>query len=338
MAAILVSTLMGALSPDAAQAACLEFPSLPQQYTTALYIITGTAVSEKYIEGSPDDYFMPGDELKVHVDKVLKGSPPPYLTLFSERSSGMFPLDLSVPYVLFIEQEHGRLMVSNCGDSDYLSKSKNILAAVQRISHLPQNVEAPAHDGIWAAAGQMPNDYGNAQRKDAWSPDHKLVVQEGVYPPKGSDALALVGKHATLLQDILALSPFLEVLWAPDSKSFVVNGSDGGQVGKWGVHFYTVDDEDRPVARDLANLIVPLVRDFPQCDGDAPYTNLGAVAWLNDGKELLVAAEVPGHSPCRNMGAVKAFRISVTSWKVIEQISAAKLRRDWAGVLGPRLQ
>src|SRR5579871_701305 len=124
-AAILISALMGALRLGAAQAACLEFPSLPQQYASALYIVTGTAISEKYIEGSPDDYFMPGDEFKVHVDKVFKGSPPPYLTLFSERSSGMFPLDLHVPYVLFVEEEHGRLLVSNCGDSDYLSKSKN---------------------------------------------------------------------------------------------------------------------------------------------------------------------------------------------------------------------
>lgn len=194
------------------------------------------------------------------------------------------------------------------------------------------NADSIERDGIWAAAGQEPGAFDSIPRKDVWSPNHEMVLREG------REGLSIFGKHTTLLQDILALPPLVEVLWAPDSRAFIVNGSDGGLVGDWKAHFYTLDDGDRPVARDLAGLIEPLVRKFPQCGEDEPYTNLGAVAWLKEGKELLVAAEVPDHSPCRNMGAIKGFRISVTSWKVVEQISAAELHRKWANVLGPRLR
>jgi hypothetical protein len=140
-----------------------------------------------------------------------------------------------------------------------------------------------AMQGIWAATGELPFVSQKAPLKDIWSPNHEIVLREG------DDGLFVIGKQTTLLQDILATPSITEILWSPDSKAFVVNGSDGGAVGEWKAHFYTLDDEDRPVARDLAGLIEPLVRTFPRCGDDEPYTNLGAVAWLKDGKELLVA-------------------------------------------------
>jgi hypothetical protein len=145
-----------------------------------------------------------------------------------------------------------------------------------------------------------------------------------------------VGDTRTLLQDVNEIPPLTEVLWAPSSRAFVITASDGGLVGTWHAHFYLVDAAGRPIKRDLASLISEAERPFAHCDGGEDV-NIGAAGWLRDSRELLVVAEVPPHSYCANLGALRGFLIDVTTWK-LQRIGEHTLRSKFASFLGSRLR
>jgi len=203
---------------------------------------------------------------------------------------------------------------------------RGIFLLLAVLAFLPSSSSAT---GRWAAAGQSPFVSSSAPPVEILAPDGRGALRET------ADGLAFVGEHTTVLQEVLSPPSLTEVLWSPDSKAFVVNASDGGVIGTWDAYYYSIDAEGRPVSRNLADLLAPMIQKFPRCD-DPEKANIGAVGWLDGGKDLLIVAEVPPHSSCRNMGAIRGFRVAVASWRVVGEISEAKLRQDWAKVLGPR--
>jgi hypothetical protein len=184
--------------------------------------------------------------------------------------------------------------------------------------------------GIWGTSGRSPVDHPGSLPEEIPSPSGNVVVKET------PDGLALVGKNTTVLEEILSIPTLTEVLWSPHSEALVVNASDGDLGGTWQPFLYSLDANARPTRRDLRRLLAPFIEKFPRCDSFAP-ANVAAVAWLDDGKELLVVAEVPRHSVCRNSGALEGFRISVAAWRISARLSEAELRRLWGNALGPRL-
>lgn len=184
--------------------------------------------------------------------------------------------------------------------------------------------------GIWAASGETPFIAPNAALRDIFAPNGMVSIKAT------GEGLTVVGrKQSTHLENVIGNPPVTEVLWSPDSRHFVVNESDGGVVGTWTTHFYTLDKSEHLISRDIASFIKPLANKMSKCES-AEEANIGTVAWLNGGKELLLVAEVPPHSSCRNMGEVAGFRVSIESWKVIERLSENKLRKKWVSVLGCR--
>jgi hypothetical protein len=176
--------------------------------------------------------------------------------------------------------------------------------------------------GYWAANAQP------VEQGYVWSPDHRIAAHWT------ENGIELRGKSTTPLQGGLAIPPLLEVLWSPDSRAIAVTGSDGGEVGDWHAYLYILDDQDGAQRRDIDGLLAPLIHDFPKCDEDDNYANLGAVAWAKGGKELLVLAQVPSHGTCHNMGARKGFRISIPDWTVIQVLSEAEVLQKWKHMLG----
>jgi hypothetical protein len=65
---------------------------------------------------------------------VYKGNIKGSLDLFNENSSGSFAMLLNREYLLFVYEEHGRLRVDNCGNSDLTSHTKRAVAEVGRMS------------------------------------------------------------------------------------------------------------------------------------------------------------------------------------------------------------
>ncbi|HET7024703.1 MAG TPA: hypothetical protein VFI39_05820 [Gemmatimonadales bacterium] len=78
--------------------------------------------------------WLDGTTYIVRVERRFRGALPKHLELFSENSSGRFPMDSGAVYLLFISRAFGRLVVDNCGNSGLLSTSAPALSIVERLA------------------------------------------------------------------------------------------------------------------------------------------------------------------------------------------------------------
>ncbi|MHB8859984.1 MAG: hypothetical protein ACYC6Z_10980 [Thermoleophilia bacterium] len=190
--------------------------------------------------------------------------------------------------------------------------------------------------GYWAAGAVSPYpDSGPSYLEPDFIPTN-IPAPNGKFSIKAtSGGLSLVGKNSST--HIEAYPPLMEVLWAPDSRNFVINVSNGGLVGHWDINFYSIDSDERPVYRDIQKKVRPIADKLLQCE-PKQEANIGVVSWIKGGKDILIIAEVPPHSSCRNMGAIFGFRVSVKSGEIIERISENALRKKWTKALGCRFK
>jgi hypothetical protein len=118
-----------------ASAACLNgYPSVPKEYANSKLVFIGKAVKKRTISESADGYFLDGTAYKVVPMEIYKGEIQASFNLFSENSSGRFPMLLNEEYLLFVYRDHGRIMVDNCGNSNLISNAKKAVAGVARLS------------------------------------------------------------------------------------------------------------------------------------------------------------------------------------------------------------
>lgn len=190
--------------------------------------------------------------------------------------------------------------------------------------------------GHWAAGAVSPYpDSGPSYLEPDFIPTNIPAPNGKVSIKATSEGLSLVGRNGST--HIEAYPPLMEVLWAPDSRNFVINVSDGGLVGHWDTYLYSIDADESPVYRDIQKIVRPIADVLLQCE-PKEEANLGVVSWINGGKDILIIAEVPPHSSCRNMGAIFGFRVSAKSGEIVERMSEDALRKKWAKALGCRFK
>lgn len=180
--------------------------------------------------------------------------------------------------------------------------------------------------GVWAASGDNPFRAGPSKAR--------LTSPDGRYSVAGSrHGLSVRGPTRSVLLAVEANRPLTEVLWSPDSRLLAVNVSDGGLVGTWEASVF-----DPTASAPLEQLLVEVrkaVADFPNCDSPE-QANLAIVGWTQGGKEMLVVAEVPPHSSCKNMANIIGFRVDAANGAILERLPEALVRRHWSAVLGCR--
>lgn len=139
-----------------ASAACPNgYPTISEEYRSSVMVLIGKVVAHAATPAEGD--FYDGDTYTVIPLRVLKGSPGSKVDLFSENSTGRFPMDMNREYLLFVYEEGGRLMVDNCGNSDLMPHAKNALA---------QTIAAAAHGSDSQAALNLLH---NADPAAGWS-------------------------------------------------------------------------------------------------------------------------------------------------------------------------
>ena len=79
-----------------------------------------------------------GHNYTVQVHEVFKGNPTNTVVIFSENSSGRFPMSVGSTYILFVYYELGRYQIDSCGNSGLLSEKQNV---VQNVRQLKQNID-----------------------------------------------------------------------------------------------------------------------------------------------------------------------------------------------------
>ena len=96
-------------------AVCLNGnPSVAQEYRDSPIVFVGTVTGEQNVRESKN--YLDGVMYTVTADEVLRGSLPKRMRLFSENSSGRFPMHVGSTYLLFVYRALGRTMVDACGN------------------------------------------------------------------------------------------------------------------------------------------------------------------------------------------------------------------------------
>jgi hypothetical protein len=122
------------LYSSVAFAACpVGWPTISDEYNDSVMVLVGKVVAHAATLAEGD--FYDGDTYTVVPVRVLKGNPGARIDLFSENSSGRFPMRTNREYLLFVYEQWGRLMVDNCGNSDLMPHAKNALAQTIAVAH-----------------------------------------------------------------------------------------------------------------------------------------------------------------------------------------------------------
>jgi len=129
---VLTAIAFVVLPPIKRTLVCLEGqPSVQHEYQGSYGVLIGHVVAERAVPESKD--YLDGTAYSVRVDEVLRGKLPDSIEVFSENTSGGFPMDHGSKYLLFLYQALGRTMVNNCGNSGLLSAKTEVLDTVRRL-------------------------------------------------------------------------------------------------------------------------------------------------------------------------------------------------------------
>lgn len=198
---------------------------------------------------------------------------------------------------------------------------------------VPQNISAPGQWSsqavyLWPGPTALADAPDGPRLATIPAPDGKRVLHVDEYRlsidyPRGKGTMGAI--------DIDALT---EVAWSPDSRRFEITSSDGGWVGSWTAVVYTLDQ------RGITPFEVsPLVTARFQARRGAcdEQPNVAAVGWIN-ADVLLVVAEAPPHSSCKDMGVIRGYEVSLRDGTIRSEYSSSELSRRFGGMFGARFK
>ena len=179
------------------------------------------------------------------------------------------------------------------------------------------------------------------------SPDRRWTVQVVCLTPKNYDPaydLRITDRAGRSFQVTLQ-DRTQEILWAPDSKAFLLNG---GQSGYWGffvtVYELTPKGFQKHVVTDAAQR--DMVASFPPCRAanrdevtcarlvKSPEYNMSGLGWSKDSRSVFVFAEVPCSSSYGGiMCQVIGYQISVSDGHIVKRITASQANAEWHGLM-----
>jgi hypothetical protein len=117
-----------------AHGVCLNgHPSVNREFKGSKAVVLATVIGQREVL-SNDGFFFDGTIYRLKIDRMLRGGVSKHPEVFSENSSGRFPMVVGSKYLLFIYQERDRLLVDNCGNSGLASERRSELKAVERLS------------------------------------------------------------------------------------------------------------------------------------------------------------------------------------------------------------
>jgi hypothetical protein len=135
LCALLGATVVTISMSATAAAVCMNgYPSVTSEYKRAQYVVAVRVLGAKKVPATKDYDFYDGTMYRVSVEKSYKGGPVESLSIFSENSSGRFPMQVGQQYLLFLYEESGRYQVDNCGNSNRLAKSSKNIDKLKRLA------------------------------------------------------------------------------------------------------------------------------------------------------------------------------------------------------------
>ena len=136
---LIVSSAFLVAAAASAVAYCDSFPTVEQEFKATAVIFVGRVISAREVR-IRSQAVSGGTFYSVKVAQPLKGSPSKTVELYSENSSGRFPIQVGERYLVFadygvFEGIRGRkLAINNCGNSAALAKAQKALAVLHALT------------------------------------------------------------------------------------------------------------------------------------------------------------------------------------------------------------
>jgi hypothetical protein len=127
--------------------------------------------------------------------------------------------------------------------------------------------------------------------------------------------------------------PNAELLWSPDSAALAVTADEGGAAGSYALTILVKKEKGRHWREvEVTEKVVRLFTPHMRCDDDET-PNVAALGWIS-GQRLLVMAQVPPHSSCRNMGRYAGYIVDTVTGEPLMDVSSKLLRTRYRAMLG----
>jgi len=116
----------------AASGACMmPVPTVACEFLNSDAVFVGTVVLVRTAPARGDEY--DGWIYDLTVQQLFRGPHTKTIQVFTENSSGRFPLKLGARYLIFAYEYDARLEISNCGNSSLISAAGPALRALRKV-------------------------------------------------------------------------------------------------------------------------------------------------------------------------------------------------------------
>ena len=135
MRIVVVVTVAVALAAPAAFGVCmLDDYSVPAEFARSTVVAVGRVVSERQVHEQAELDVLDGTVYTLRVQETLRGQPSRTISVFSENSSGRFPMLKGQAYILFLYAQSGRLSADNCGNSGLVSEKQTVVNSARELA------------------------------------------------------------------------------------------------------------------------------------------------------------------------------------------------------------
>lgn len=125
-----------------AQSTWKAHPSVDDEFRSSALVVVGEVIRTKEVPDPspvPEPGYNIGTYYTIRITEVLKGNPQKLIRLYSENSSGRFPMKVGVPYLLFAHKEvfegitGERFAINSSGNSGTVKESAKALVRVREL-------------------------------------------------------------------------------------------------------------------------------------------------------------------------------------------------------------
>jgi hypothetical protein len=106
--------------------------SVATEYGESVIVVVGTVTGKQHLP-EPDAETPDSTLYQLSVSDTLKGMSDRRISVWSENSSGRFPMVVGSSYLLFLYSDGTHLVVNNCGNSGLVSRTKKVRRVLDEI-------------------------------------------------------------------------------------------------------------------------------------------------------------------------------------------------------------
>ena len=149
------------LANTALGACLLDDYSVGAEYGKSVAVVTATVLSERVIPDKSEPEFIAGTIYTLRIQESFRGTLTNIAEVYSENTTGRFPMVKGRTYLLFLYRDEGLLSADPCGNSGLTSQKKDVLKTVHALRRASVRDQKPnkslqaTRDGGFSSASQF---------------------------------------------------------------------------------------------------------------------------------------------------------------------------------------